>query len=241
MLSGTTRADATVAPEKAWAAVEGQTMNRTVITVARQMGSGGDLIGAEVAQTLGIHLLDHQILHAAAEAAGVAPETMQQAEAAPNLIERMLEYLGQHTGGLDPLTDFSMEGAFTPALAADSYRTVIEQVIRKTAAETDAVILRHAGGVVLRDVPYVLRVMICAPARVRIDRLQQHEHLSGVEAERRIREDDKSRTDFFQTYYKVNWLNPALYDLCINTANFSDKAAVDLIVQSQRSASLKEG
>lgn len=215
-------------------------MNRTVITIARQMGSGGDLIGAEVAQTLGVHLLDHQILQAAAEAAGVAPETMQQAEVAPNLIERMLEYLGQHTGGLDPLTDFSMEGAFTPALAADSYRSVIEQVVRKTAAETDSVILRHAGAVVLRDVPYVLRVLICAPARFRIDRLQRHENLSSAEAERRIREDDKSRTDFFQTYYKVNWLNPALYDLCINTTNFSDKAAVDLIVQSQRSASLRE-
>jgi len=213
-------------------------MNRTVITIARQMGSGGDLIGAEVAQTLGIALLDHQILHAAAEAAGVAPETMQQAEAAPNLIERMLEYLGQHTGGLDPLTDFSMESAFTPALTGDSYRSVIEQVVRKTAAETDAVILRHAGAVVLRDVPGVLRVLVCAPARVRIERLQEHEHLTAAESERRIQEDDKNRTDFFQTYYKVNWLSPALYDLCLNTAHLSDKAAVDLVVQAQRAVAL---
>ncbi|MEK7215389.1 MAG: cytidylate kinase family protein, partial [Chloroflexota bacterium] len=119
-------------------------MSRTVITIARQMGSGGDLIGSELAQTLGIGLIDQQIITDAAAAAGVSPETMMQAESAPSVLERMLEYLGQHTGGLDPLTDFSMEGAFTPALTGDSYRGLIEQFVRKTAAESDAVILRHA-------------------------------------------------------------------------------------------------
>ncbi|MSQ28450.1 MAG: cytidylate kinase-like family protein [Dehalococcoidia bacterium] len=213
-------------------------MSRTVITIARQMGSGGDLIGSELAQTLGIGLIDQQIITDAAAAAGVSPETMMQAESAPSVLERMLEYLGQHTGGLDPLTDFSMEGAFTPALTGDSYRGLIGQFVRKTAAESDAVILRHAGGVVLREVPYVFRVLICAPVRLRIKRLQDYEHLSAVEADQRIRDDDKNRTDFFQTYYKVNWLNPALYDLCINTERVDVRAAVDVIIQAHKAASL---
>lgn len=213
-------------------------MNRTVITIARQMGSGGDLVGVELAKTLGISLIDQQIINDAAAAAGVSPETMLQAETAPSMLERMLEYLGQHTGGLDPLTDFSMEGAYTPALTGDSYRGLIEQVIRKTAAESDAVILRHAGGVVLREVPYVFRVLICAPARVRIQRLQDHEHLSAAEAERRIRDDDKNRTDFFQTYYKVNWLNPALYNLCLNTERLDDDSAVDVIIHAHKAMSI---
>ena len=213
-------------------------MNRTVITIARQMGSGGDLVGVELAKTLGISLIDQQIITDAAAAAGVSPETMLQAETAPSMLERMLEYLGQHTGGLAPLTDFSMEGAYTPALTGDSYRALIEQAVRKTAAESDAVILRHAGGVVLREVPYVLRVLICAPARVRIQRLQDYEHLAAAEAERRIRDDDKSRTDFFQTYYKVNWLNPALYDLCLNTERLDDNSAVDVIIHAHKAMSI---
>ena len=67
-------------------------MARTVITIARQMGSGGDLVASELAQSLGIQLIDHEIIHAAAEGAGVAPEAISQAESAPSMLERMLEY-----------------------------------------------------------------------------------------------------------------------------------------------------
>lgn len=214
-------------------------MARTVITIARQMGSGGDLVASELAQSLGIQLIDYEIIHAAAEGAGVAPEAISQAESAPSMLERMLEYLGHHTGGLDPLTDFSMEGAFTPALATDSYRSLIEQVIRKTAMETDAVIVRHAGAVVLRDMPWVFRVLICAPTSIRIQRLQEHEHFSSEEAERLLREDDKQRIDFFQTYYKVNWLNPAIYDMCLNTTHLDVPQAVDLIKSAHGKAALQ--
>ena len=214
-------------------------MGRTVITVARQMGSGGDLVAAELARALGVQFIDNQIMEAAAAAAGVSPETMSQAEKVPSPLERMLEYLGQHTGGLDPLTDFSMEGAFVPAMTMDSYRQLIEQVIRKTAEESDAVILRHGGSVVLRDVPYVFRVLVCAPARLRIQRLQEYEHISMEEAEQRTREDDKTRLDYFQTYYKVNWLNPALYHLCISTDRISTQAAVEIIKSAQSRALLE--
>ncbi|MBI2887044.1 MAG: cytidylate kinase-like family protein [Chloroflexi bacterium] len=211
-------------------------MPRTVITVGRQMASGGDLIAAELAKALGVQLLEHQIIEAAAAAAGVSPETIIQAEKVPSFLERMLEYLGQHTGGLDPLSNFSMERPAGQTMTLESYRHLIEDVVRKTAEESDAVIVAHGGAVVLRDMPYVFKIMVCAPVRVRAQRLQEFEHIAADEAERRIREDDKTRIDFFQTYYKVNWLNPAVYDLCINTARLDTEAAVDLIVKAHGKA-----
>ena len=45
--------------------------------------------------------------------------------------------------------------------------------------------------------------------------------------------DDKQRVDYFQTYYKVNWLNPALYDITINTARLDNQAAVEVIKEAQ--------
>ncbi len=209
-------------------------MARTVITIARQYGSGGDEVASDLAQALGVQLIERQVIEAAAAAAGVSPETIAQAEKVPSLLERMLEYLGQHAGGLDPVGDFSMEGAvtagaFNPALTTEGYRQLIEDVIRRTAAESDAVIVAHGGSVILREVPYVFKVMVCAPVRVRALRMQELEHISAEDAEKRVRNDDKERADFFQTYYKVNWLNPAIYDICVNTSRLDTPTAVDLI------------
>ena len=214
-------------------------MPNIVIAVARQVWSGGDDIAAELARVLGVQLLDRQIIEAAAMAVGVSPDTIMEAERVPSFLERMLEYLGQRHGGLDPLNDFTIEQPTTLTMGTENYRHLIEDVLRKTAQETDAVIVGHGGAVVLRDVSYVFKVMFCAPLRMRVQRLQEYEHLSTEEAERRIREDDKNRLDYFQTYYKVNWLHPALYDLCINTARLDTTTAVELIHQALGKAHLE--
>ena len=101
-------------------------MARRVITVARQMASGGDQVAVELARTLGIPLLERQILEAAAASAGVSTETLDQVEKVPSFLERMLEYLGQHSGGLDPLGNFSMERPASLTMTTDNYRHLIE-------------------------------------------------------------------------------------------------------------------
>lgn len=214
-------------------------MPRKVITVARQMGSEGDVIAQELGREMGIQILDRQILEAAAAAAGVSPETIGQAEKVPSFLERMLEYLGQHSAGLDPLSNVAVETATPLMLTSENYRHLIEEVIRRTAVESDAIIVRHGGAVVLRDVPYVLKVLICAPVSVRVQRVQELEHLSLQEAEHRVKDDDKTRLDYFQTYYKINWLNPALYDLSINTARIMTRDAVELILRAHERSILE--
>ena len=209
-------------------------MAHMVITIARQIGSGGDLIAADVAHALGIQLIERQILEAAANAAGVSPDTIRQVERVPSFMERMLEYLGNQSVSTDPLVEMPVgglvtAGGFNLGMTSDSYRDLLEQVVRKTAEETDSVILAYGGSVILRDMPSVLRVLICAPVRIRFQRLAEIMNCSAEVAEQQVRDDDKARADYFQTYYKVNWTNPALYDLTINTARLSPMAAVEAI------------
>lgn len=209
-------------------------MGRTLITVTRQLGSNGDQVALALAQEFGVPLIEHQIVEAAASAAGVSPDSLDEVEKAPTFIERMLEYLGQHAGGFDPMTDFTMEAsAGGTGLTSDSYRHLVEQVLHRTAESSGAIIVGHGASVVLRDVPDVFRVLICAPVRIRAQRLQEFEHLSFEVAEARIRDDDKRRGEFFQLYYKVVWTNPAVYDLSINTARFDVPTVVEMIKAGQ--------
>ena len=209
-------------------------MARTVITVARQLASGGDLIAATLAKALDVPLIQSQIMEVAAERAGVSPSTINDAERAPGLLERMVEYLGRY--GAAEGTEKVMELPFYDLLTRDDYRHLVEDVIRGFARDSDAVIVAQGGSILLRDAPYVFKVLVTAPIDLRVRRLQEHEELDRPEAERRITDDDKSRLDYFRTYYKVHWLNAGLYDLCINAASLGTSAAVNVILAAHREA-----
>lgn len=209
-------------------------MAGTVVTISRQMGSGGDVIAGKLAESLGVQLLDRQILEAAAMAADVAPDAIEEAEKAPPLLERVLEYLARSSAAMELGPDYSMDQSFAAPLTRDDYRHLMEQVLLRRAMETDAVIVGHGGFVVLKSLPHVLKVLVCAPFSVRVERLREFERTSQEEARQWIHDDDQARAGYFRTYYGIDWLHPGHYDLCINAGRIDTVSAVALIETAHR-------
>ncbi len=213
-------------------------MAGTIITIARQMGSGGDAIGAELARALSIPLLDHQILEAAAAVAGASPDDVREGERVPGRMTQMLEYIARSGGyaGESALVEMEREAwntgekPFRQALTRADYRGLIERVLRQTAQESDAVIIGHGGAIVLAGNPNVFKVLVCSPLELRIGRLQASEGLTYGAARDRIRTDDRERAEYFRTYYKLNWLEAGHYDLTVNTGHINPASAVGVVL-----------
>ena len=55
-------------------------MKKTIITIERQYGSGGSIIGKLAAEKLGLNFYNRQILEMTAERCGIAPEYLETAE-----------------------------------------------------------------------------------------------------------------------------------------------------------------
>lgn len=206
-------------------------MTGKVITVSRQLGSDGEEIARRLAEKMGGAYLDREIVSRAAALAGVSEETVQEAERAQSFLERMVELLGRYPVAAElgvPITDLPP----TPPLTVDTYRKLIEDVIRSVAEKGPAVILGHGGPMVLREDRGALRVYICAPLERRIAYLMGREGITAEEAKRRIQENDNRAANYFRTYYRVNWHDPLLYDLVINSDRITVDAAVGLILQA---------
>ncbi|MBM2826245.1 MAG: cytidylate kinase-like family protein [Dehalococcoidia bacterium] len=199
-----------------------------LITIAREMGSLGDEIATAVSEKLQAPLLDREILFRAAALAGVSEASIQEAERVPSFLERMVATLGRY-----PVTwDVDMEGTtapLVPPLSTNVYRLLIEEVIRAMAQSGSAVIVGHAGQVVLKDFPSVLRVLVCAPFEMRVERVMKQASVPRAEAEKRMREDDKTREDYFHSYYRVAWRDPHLYDLTLTTTRIDTEAGAEII------------
>ena len=59
------------------------------------------------------------------------------------------------------------------------------------------------------------------------------EGLDQRKVTRLILDSDRARADYLRRYYGVNWLDPQLYDLVINTGRMSVHAAVQVVVLAQ--------
>lgn len=206
-------------------------MTGKVITVSRQLGSDGEEIARKLAERLGVPYLDREIVSHAAALAGVSEETIQEAERAQSFMERMVELLGRYPVAAElgaPLPELPP----TPPLTVDTYRKLIEDVIRSVSEKGPAVILGHGGQMVLREDRGVLRVYICAPLERRIAYLMTREGRTAAEAKKHIQEEDGRLADYFRTYYRVTWFDPLIYDLVINSDRIGVEPAVGLILSA---------
>jgi hypothetical protein len=213
-------------PDPALADLETNVM---IVTIARDIGSHGEDVGRAVASLLGVSFFDHEIIARAARIAKVSEQAIEQAERAPSLLSRMIEALGRYPAGFELAEAASALQA--PPLSSDSYRHFVEEVIRGLAAGSGGVIIGHAAQVLLRDAERTraVHVRVCAPWDARVRAVAAEEGINTEEARRRTKQSDQERAEYYQRYYGVNWRDPALYDLTLNTARMRIGTAADII------------
>ncbi len=176
-------------------------------------GSGGEFVGPMVAEALGFHLLNAQIVTRAAEEAGVDPAAVVDAEGRQSLAARLI----------GRLTDAGPSGAagFTGHAAAvedagpdrDALRDFIRTVIWEAGERGDSVIVTHAASYALASRSDVLRVLISASPETR----------------------DAGRADYLKRFYGIDSELPTHYDIVIDTGHLDPVAAAELIVSAARS------
>jgi cytidylate kinase len=116
----------------------------------------------------------------------------------------------------------------------DDYVRIVGMVIRDLAREGGVIIVGRGSQVLLKDHPAALHVQIIAPFWHRVKTVMERECLERRAAVSRVRTSDRARVDYLRRYHNVNWLDPQLYDLVINTVKVPVEVAVKLIVEASR-------
>jgi len=213
-----------------------------IITLSRQLGSGGDMIAARVAAALGLLLVDREYIRAAALSAGVPADLLQKLmyEGHRSLASEVLDsLLGTSTGltGKPTSQPNPLGGIFAPMLVPASITLeegvrTIGLVIKDVASQGNVLILGQAGQIWLRDYQGACHVQIVAPLNLRVKHLAERDGISLTSARRQVRASDLARRDYLARYHNVNWRDPLLYHLVINTGQASPEVAVSLIVHA---------
>lgn len=201
-----------------------------VVSISRQYGAGGQVIGEMVAQRLGYRLVNRTILTEVAKKAGVSLHSVEDAEKeAGGLLSRLMAELVKASPYVRNLPDYSA------TFDEDDYRAFLRRVISEMAAQGSLVIIGRGSQFVLQDHPATVRVMLVAREEDRITRLMSHYQLDRQRAEQVARREEKKRIAFLKAFDRASDPDdPALYHLVLNTSLVSLELAADVIAQLAR-------
>lgn len=198
---------------------------KTIITIGRQTGSGGRLIGQKLAEKLGIPFYDSNLLQRAAKESGFCEEIFEHHDEKPT---KSFLYSLVMSGGLSfansSYTDIPLD-----------HKVFLAQfdTIRKIADEGPCVIVGRCADYALDGYAPYLSVFIFAPEEDRAKRmLERYDDLTLSKAHDQVAREDKQRSSYYNYYTNRNWGAAASYDLCLNSSVCGIDGCVELISQT---------
>lgn len=184
---------------------------RPLITISREMGSGGKTIGKMVAAELGFAFYDKEIINDIAADADSSPAHIDHIESGERgaLGGMMLNLLDRRH-----VTD-------------TVYLRSLLKTLRRLAEEGRAVIIGRGGACVLRQ---AFKVRVIAPFDTRVQRMGDITKVGPKEAEQLVLNYDHQQRRFLRSYFGCSADDLLLYDVVINTQTMALEHAAELII-----------
>ena len=200
-------------------------MEKYVITIARQYGSGGRTIGEMLADKLGIHFYDKELMKLASEDSGINERLFNTADekVKQSVFSKMFKTEKAYTGEV-----ISPEsGGF---ISDDNLFNYQAKVVKELAERENCVIVGRCADYVLKDYDHVLSVFIHGPKDFCMQEAAKKINLTGKELERFITKTDKERADYYKYYTGREWTDARNYDLCLDSSKLGFERCVEEII-----------
>ena len=196
-------------------------MQNTVITIASGYGSGGKTIGKMLAEDLGIHFYDRELLRLASDDSGIHERLFGQAD---EKIKKSLFMPGTHVykGELFPPESDEF-------VSNDNLFNYQAKVIKELASTHSCVIVGRCADYVLKGMDNVARIFVYAPFESCVQTVMDMYAMERRAAEKTITSTDKHRSAYYKYYTGRDWDNAKNYDLSLNSADLGFQKCVEII------------
>lgn len=182
-------------------------MKKTVITISREYGSGGRIIGKKLAEALGVSFYDGELLSLVAKESGYTVEFVRQND------QKKTQSLLYH---------LYMGSQILPA--SDMIFIAQSKVIKDLYEKESCVIVGRCADYVLRERDNVINIFIHAPIESRMKRVKEEYSEKADNYKAYIQKQDKSRSAYYNYFADDAWGKAKTYDLSINSDIGVDEA-----------------
>ncbi|MCQ2554397.1 MAG: cytidylate kinase-like family protein [Clostridia bacterium] len=192
---------------------------KKLITISREYGSGGRIIGKLLAEKLNVPFYDREIIDLSVEESGFSKEVIEGAE---------LKAKSGFAYNLSTALNFN-EG-FGGALSVNDKLFLAQfEVIRKIGEAGEGVMVGRCADYVLRELPGVTNVFIHAELEDRIKRAVEKYGENPDKVAQKVKDYDKARKNYYDYHTGLKWGEYSNYNLSLNTSYITEEMACELI------------
>lgn len=195
-----------------------------IITISREYGSGGRIIGEKLAEKLGIPFYDKVLIDMIAQDCGMAAGYVEEASETMTMGQAFnIATLGYYS--VNPVIE-------NVQIIAEDVFVAQSRIIKKLAEEGPCVIVGRCADYILRERDDVVNVFIHADYDSRVRMAVEEYNIDEKQVASVIRKSDKARAKHYAFYCEKKWGQIDNYHLIIDSARFGIDKSVDIIMQS---------
>jgi cytidylate kinase len=216
-----------------------------VITISRQYGCGGDEIATRVCKALGYRTFDKRMMAQVASEMGLSEREIVDFTESNYKVRGFMERLfGRRSARVvAEAGTWTQDTSGTRAVQVDQLDEewcvrMVRTTILAAYERGNVVIVGRGGQAILQDKPGVLHVRLQAPLGARIVHVRYQETTGlAPEFQQRAAQDlisdrDRAAAEYLRRFHDIDWSNPSLYHLVLDTKKWGIEPAVKLIVQA---------
>ena len=195
-----------------------QQNQHTIITIAREYGSGGHLLGEMLSKELGIKLYDKEFIRMAAQRSGMDEQyIVRNEQSIPSF-------------WLKCILSKNSEQPLESSLSSDDVLFVSEsKIIQELAARESCIIVGRCADFILKDYPRAVKVFCYSDVESAVNRCVEEYGIARENAEAEIRRVNRNRVHHYEYYTGRKWGEPHHYNLMLNTGTIGLQTACQLI------------
>ena len=197
-------------------------MKHPIITIEREYGSGGSVVGKQVAQQLGVPFYNHEILEMASERLEILVAKLEGAEESSP--KSFLYALLMNSNPARTMED--------NIPVSDKLYITETQIIKELAEQGSCVIVGRCANWILRDNPYRFSVFAYASRSFRLKYAQETYNVPAKDIDTILPRIDNRREKFYNINTGGNWHDKGNYALCLNTGMLGIDGAAKILVSA---------
>ena len=200
-----------------------------VVTINRELGSGGRTVGRKLSERLGVPFYDNALIKSLQEMYHLNTEQIEKLKGRSH--SWWAEFKRTLTAGYQNDTYYQTRMGEEPdVLTTDEIFKNEQEILKAIAKDESCVVAGRSGFFVFRDHPNHMSILIQASMDFRVNRVCQKQHKTPEEARKIIDKVDKMRENYVNKYTKTSRYDTRNYDLVITADGKTEDEIVNIIL-----------
>jgi cytidylate kinase len=201
-----------------------------VITINRELGSGGRTVGRKLAEKLGVEFYDKALIKGLQEKFHLTIGEIEKLKGQKHGWWSDIKRIMQIGPGMNTNYYLPQKGNETDLLVTKEIFQAEQEILKGIAEEESCVVAGRSGFFVFRDHPNHLSILIQASMPFRLERVMRKQNKTEDEARKIIEKVDQMRENYVKEYTKTSRYDTRNYQLVISADGKTEDEIVNIIM-----------